>query len=182
MKRLLVFLTLPILLGSCATPLDQEPLPARPTTSETLVSPGVSLTRQPVIPRRFCSRPIGCAKVIPVHVNGETLVPPSDPKILGWWGAKAGAREGTTLIVGHTVHTGGGFLDDLAEVPVGASVAVSGHLYRVVSNRAVPKRKVAQIASKLFSQTGAPQLVVVTCTGYHPETGLYDSNVVMVAY
>lgn len=182
MKWLLVVLTLPVLLGSCSQNVDQEPLPVAPTTSEASVSPGVQVDRMPVIPRRFCSRRVGCATVVPIRLDGNTLVPPSNPQVLGWWGQKAGSSQGTTLLVGHTVHTGGGFLNDLMKVPVGASAAVSGHLYNVVSNRAVPKRKVAQIASRLFSQTGPPKLVVVTCTGYHPETGLYDSNVVMVAY
>lgn len=181
MKWLLVVLTLPVLLGSCSQHVDQEPLPTAPTTSEASASPGVQVDRKPTIPRRFCSRRVGCASVVPIRLDGNTLVPPSNPQVLGWWGSKAGSDRGTTLLVGHTVHTGGGFLNDLMKVPVGASAAVSGHLYVVVSNRAVPKRKVAQIASKLFSQTGPPRLVVVTCTGYHPETGLYDSNVVMVA-
>lgn len=183
MKWLLVVLTLPVLLGSCSQHLDQEPLPTAPTTSaaQERVESGRQVDRKPVIPRRFCSRRVGCASVVPIRLEGNTLVPPSDPSELGWWGQKAGSDQGTTLLVGHTVHTGGGFLNDLMKVPVGASAAVSGHLYTVVSNRVVNKRKVAQIASKLFSQTGPPRLVVVTCTGYHPETGLYDSNVVMVA-
>src|SRR5262245_62428417 len=53
------------------------------------------------------------APVIPVDLDGGTLVPHSDPQVLGWWGQPAGSAQGTTLLVGHTVSMGGGTLDDL---------------------------------------------------------------------
>jgi len=115
-------------------------------------------------------------------MDGNTLVPPDDPQVLGWWGSKMGAKRGTTLLIGHTVHTGGGFLNDLDQkAPVGSKITVSGVTRTVVSNRVLSKLKVAQIAPRLFSQTSAGKLVVVTCEGYNPVTGHYANNTVVVA-
>lgn len=160
--------------------MDQEPLPQTPTISAQPIVPRVEVNRKPVIPRQFTVEGRS-APVVKLLLQGDTLVPPSDPLVLGWWGAKVNSKRGTILLVGHTVHTGGGFLDDLEKVPVGSSVAVSGTSYKVVSNRVMSKEKVAQIAPKLFSQTGPSRLVVVTCEDYNPVTGHYASNVVMVA-
>lgn len=108
-------------------------------------------------------------------------MPPSDPRVLGWWGSKAGAKHGVTLLVGHTVHTGGGTFDDLEEVPVGTDVNVSGVHYTVTSNRIISKAELAQEATHLFSQRGSHRLVLVTCEDYDPATGHYGSNVVLIA-
>ena len=189
MKRLLLISLL--LLGACATPLEQEPLPQSPTTSVS-TDPSPSNTAagkgerrkvdlDPIIPRRLTLLGVGDAPVVALALQGDALVPPPDPKVLGWWGSKVNAERGTLLLVGHTVHDGGGFLDNLEKVPVGSSVGVSGASYEVVSNRVMSKLKLSQIAPKLFSQTGPHRLVVVTCEDYNPATGHYASNVVMVA-
>lgn len=180
----MVVLVTALLLGACTSQVDQEPSQPTPTTSRSerahIVQRQVDL--KPIIPRRFYSRRVGGAQVVPIQLFGNTLVPPADPSVLGWWGRKAGASKGATLLFGHTVHTGGGFLNDLRrKVPVGARIVVSGHVYHVVSNRDVSKLKVAQIAPRLFSQTGPARLVVVTCDGYNPVTGHYRSNTVVVA-
>ena len=101
--------------------------------------------------------------------------------MLGWWGRQAGAKHGVTLLVGHTMHTGGGDLDDLEDVRLGTVATVEGHHYRVTSNQVISKAALAQRATHLFDQAGAPRLVVVTCEGYDPATGDYDSNVVLTA-
>jgi hypothetical protein len=101
--------------------------------------------------------------------------------VLGWWGVPAGAKRGVTLLVGHTVHTGGGELDDLEDVALGSLAHVNGHDYEVVSNEVITKGELAERAPALFDQAGSHRLVVVTCEGYDPETGHYDSNVVLVA-
>jgi hypothetical protein len=121
------------------------------------------------------------APVIPVDLDGETLVPPSDPKVLGWWGQPAGARQGTTLLVGHTVSAGGGTLDDLEHTPVGEIANVSGVTYRVDSVEVITKAQLANRAPNLFDQTGPAKLVIVTCEGYDSVTRTYSENVVVVA-
>lgn len=183
MRRLLAVLILPVILGSCASTERQEPSHhVLPTTQESRAGTVVVPKHRPAtIPRRVAITSLGTARVVPLELTGSQLVPPNNPRVLGWWGRKAGADKGTTLLIGHTVHTGGGFLNNLSEVPVGASVAVSGHLYTVVSSRPMLKSKVAQKAAQLFSQGGRPKLVIVTCTGYNPATGIYSSNWVTVA-
>jgi hypothetical protein len=121
------------------------------------------------------------APVVPVDLDGETLVPPSDPTVLGWWGQPTGAAEGTTLLVGHTVSTGGGTLDDLEDTPVGEIAHVSGVKYRVERVEVITKAKLAKRAPSLFAQSGDPKLVIVTCEGYDPATGEYAENVVVTA-
>jgi len=121
------------------------------------------------------------APVIPLRLAGSTLTPPDDPRVLGWWGAPAGAKRGVTLLVGHTVHTGGGELDDLEDVTVGSLAHVNDHDYEVVSNEVITKEELSERAPDLFDQSGSHRLVVVTCEGYDPATGHYDSNVVLVA-
>lgn len=165
--------------------MDQESPQATPSTPTTSVRTENPVTLEadlkPVTPSIFSGESIGRAAITAVVMHGEELGIPDDPNVLGWWGAKAGAKKGTVLLVGHTVHTGGGFLDDLEDYPVGGSVDVSGRSYTVMSNRVLSKARLAQIAPQLFSQTGPPRLVVVTCEGYDPATGHYSSNVVMVA-
>ena len=113
------------------------------------------------------------------------LTPPDDPQVLGWWseGAPAGAVRGSTLVTGHTVHTGGGALDDLEDVPVGAGVRVDtegGAVdYVVTAVRVYSKGRLAQRAADLFSQSVPHRLVLVTCEDWNGAT--YESNVVVVA-
>lgn len=173
-----------VLLGGCATtsPAQQEPpTPQAPTASAPqVVAQGTAVHRRVVEPQKLKLGNIN-ASVIPLTLAGNALVPPNDPSVLGWWGTKAGAAKGVTLLVGHTVHTGGGALDDLETIPVGSDVEVSGVQYKVTSNDVISKTELARRAPHLFSQTGSHRLVVVTCEDYDPVTGHYRSNVVMVA-
>ena len=78
-----------------------------------------------------------------------------------------------------TVHTGGGEFDNLEDVPLGARGTVSGVPYTVISVEVISKAVLAERAPDLFDQSGKPKLVLVTCEGYEPSTGKYDSNVVV---
>lgn len=125
------------------------------------------------------------APVQPVHAPGRTLVPPSDPTRLGWWadGAEPGAARGSALIAGHTVHTGGGALDDLEEVRRGDAIVVrTDHgtiRYAVQSVHVYRKGRIADQAQQLFSQRVPGRLVVLTCEDWTGER--YLSNVVVTA-
>lgn len=126
------------------------------------------------------------APVVRVTETGRALTPPDDPRVLGWWGQPADSEVGTTLLVGHTVHTGGGQLDDLEDVPIGAVVHIGTGRhrivrYRVVRNVVITKAELARRSSDLFAQDGPSKLVVVTCEGYDPATGEYHDNVVLIA-
>ena len=123
--------------------------------------------------------------VLSIESQGRTLEPPSDPQVLGWWsgGARPGAARGSALVTGHTVHDGGGALDDLETLRAGAEVRVRterGSIrYVVDSVRVLDKDTIARQAPRLFSQEVRGRLVLVTCEGWDG-TG-YRSNVVVTA-
>ena len=125
------------------------------------------------------------APVVPIKAAGDVLVPPGDPATLGWWaaGARPGDRRGSALLTGHTVHDGGGALDDLEQLTAGDKVTVtvaSGPIRYVVSSvRTYSKGSLADHAQRLFSQEVRGRLVLVTCEDWNGST--YLSNVVVVA-
>jgi hypothetical protein len=125
------------------------------------------------------------AAVVPVRAPGGTLVPPSDPGRLGWWqpGAEPGARTGSALIAGHTVHSGGGALEDLEQLRRGSHVSVRtdrGLIHYVVRKVDIYRKgALADRAQELFSQKVPGRLVLVTCEDWDGERFL--SNVVVIA-
>lgn len=114
------------------------------------------------------------------------LTPPRNPRDVGWWDGSArwGSPTGQTLITGHTVHTGGGALDNLSNLQPGQRVAVSTPRkevwYSVTEVVVYTKKQLAEHAEELFGQEGRHgRLVLVTCKGW---TGHgYTSNVVVFA-
>ena len=86
-------------------------------------------------------------------------------------------------MTGHTVHDGGGALDDLEQLTAGDKVTVtvaSGPIRYVVSSvRTFSKGSLADHAQRLFSQEVRGRLVLVTCEDWNGST--YLSNVVVVA-
>ena len=187
MKRLLVGLLAVVSLTACGGAAT-EPLSSTASTQSEVDAPTVApvpaaaptAPADPTTPTRLRLDEID-APVVPLDLSGSTLVPPDDPTVLGWWGKDAGARHGVTLLVGHTVHTGGGDLDNLEDVPVGATARVSGVRYQVASVKVISKTALAEQAPRLFAQSGPHRLVVVTCEDYNPATGHYDANVVLTA-
>lgn len=123
--------------------------------------------------------------VLPVRAEGETLVPPSDPAVTGWWsdGVRPGARHGAALLTGHTVHDGGGALDHLESLEVGDPLRVrwrSGVLHYAVTAVSVhSKAEFADRAARVLRQEGPHRLVVVTCEDWDGSD--YRSNVVVQA-
>jgi hypothetical protein len=182
-RRLLIGLgcvTVLALTGCAAVGTEAHETPELEQQRVLAVSPAPAPAPDPTVPRHLTMAEIK-APVVRVHLTGSELLPPSDPTVLGWWGRKAGAAHGVTLLTGHTVHDGGGDLDDLEDVAVGTVATVSGVRYRVTSNEVISKTALAHRASRLFDQTGKHRLVIVTCEGYDPATGHYDSNVVLTA-
>lgn len=141
---------------------------------------------KPGVPRRVVIQRLGMdAPVVPISTAGNALTPPSDPQQLGWWsaGARTGARLGSALVTGHTVHTGGGALDNLELMRAGDRVTVytgRGIIpYDVRSVEVFGKGSVARHAKRLFSQEVRGRLVLVTCEDW--DGTQYLSNVVVVA-
>nr|WP_277602229.1 class F sortase [Nocardioides sp. KC13] len=125
------------------------------------------------------------ADVVPLAMEDGTLTPPADAALMGWWkgGAKPGADKGSVLIVGHTLHNGGGILDRLGEVDEGDEIVVrtkkDEFSYTVRSVRDLSKEQVAKRSSKLFDTDGEARLVVVTCDDWDGTS--FQGNTVVVA-
>ncbi|MFI5708891.1 class F sortase [Kribbella sp. NPDC051620] len=125
------------------------------------------------------------APVVGISAEQGELIPPSNPQTLGWWtgGAQPGARLGSAIITGHTVHTGGGAFDNLDQLQPGDLIKVTttrGQLgYRVTSVTTYRKQTLAKNASRVFDQTVPGRLVLITCEDW---TGkVYLSNAVITA-
>lgn len=117
------------------------------------------------------------APVVPVRMEGSVLTPPSDPDVLGrWWGP-----HHTRVLIGHTVHTGGGVLEHLDRFKRDDRIRVDGHVWLVRANRMLSKARVARAATRLFSSNRPGVLVMVTCSNYDWSTGVYRTNTVLRA-
>lgn len=175
--------------------------PAPSPAPDRAAPPGVDTTRdasyaaiRPGYPDRVVVPALDVdAPVLPIRAPDRTLVPPADPQVLGWWadGAQPGAATGSALVVGHTVHSGGGALDDLETLGEGDQVLVrstrteSGEgamrtmEYAVETVRVYRKGRLAQQAAELFSQEVDGRLVLLTCEDW--DGTRYLSNVVVTA-
>ena len=125
--------------------------------------------------------------VVPIKLEGNVLDPPRNVKQVGWWrgSAKPGARQGQTVITGHTVHTGGGSLNRLDHLQVDQRVTVittkARISYEVDEVEVLSRRELAEQAPELFGQDhGDGRLVLVTCTDWNGRE--YESNVVVIAH
>lgn len=126
------------------------------------------------------------APVVPITMTAQrALQPPRDPAVLGWWseGAAPGARTGSAVLVGHSVRTGGGALNELAALSQGDAIEVNGWgtalTYRVQSVEVLSKDQVARDAERIFNQSGSGRLVVITCEDW--DGSVWRSNVITVA-
>ena len=172
------------------SPTVSSALPTAPTTrSSEQVQPGRRSSEQvrPGRPKLLRLPALGvAAPVSRIGSEGSlNLTPPDDYSTVGWWslGPEPGSPVGTAIIAGHTVHTGGGALDDLEQMKVGDRVELArraGKLaYTVSSVRTYSKGKLAAKAEKIFAQDSPGRLAVVTCEDW---TGtVYLSNVVVIA-
>jgi LPXTG-site transpeptidase (sortase) family protein len=159
------------------------------TTAQQTVAAGarpVLAKPEPGSPRLVRVPPLGIsARVVPIRDSNDTLVPPSNAHEVGWWadGAKPGATLGSAVLTGHTVHTGGGALDDLDRVRPGDHVVVrTDHdtlRYTVKRVRIYDKSELALHATDLFSQEVPGRLVLVTCEDW--DGARFLSNVVVTA-
>jgi len=144
---------------------------AHPAAPELLIVPSIKLK----------------APVIPIDADANhVLHPPADVHKVGWWrgSAKPGSLTGQTLITGHTVHTGGGVMNQLGDLHPGAMIQVKTKIgileYKATKIFVYTKRELAKHANDLFGQDRAHnRLVLVTCTGW---TGSeYTSNIIVFA-
>ena len=165
---------------------ESSTTPSSPGPTQVIPDSVVPAADSGAAPRRVSVPALGIeARVLPVRVQDGTLVPPADPQELGWWrdGAGIGADRGSVLITGHTVHTGGGAMDHLADLDVGDEVTVETRTgvtaYRVVSVTYYPRQTLAAHADEVFDQSGPHRLVLITCDNWNGAT--YDGNTVAIA-
>ena len=126
------------------------------------------------------------APIQPIEVDNGVLDPPHNPRDVGWWrqSARPGATRGQTVLTGHTVHTGGGVMDDLGKLHQGQLVKVVTRkgtmVYRTTRVVTWSKDELAKNAVAIFAQKRSDlRLVLITCSGW---TGsYYTSNVVAFA-
>lgn len=178
---------------SASEPLRQVRFPASPDLRPKQSGAG---QRQPVTrsarsehagrPVRLVVRALDVdSAVVPISGSSGSLLPPSDPTVLGWWqeGAEAGAAHGATVVTGHTVHTGGGSFDHLDTLRAGDAIEVrttAGPIHYVVQHvRVLATTALARQAARLFALDGPGRLVLVTCDDWNGSE--YLSNAVVVA-
>ncbi len=127
------------------------------------------------------------APIVPIAVDSHrVLTPPSDYHEVGWWdgSAEPGSVTGQTLLTGHTVHTGGGVMNELGNMRSGDLIQIKTKLgtvdYAATDVFVYTKAQLAANANLLFNPTkGTNRLVLVTCTGW---TGsYYTSNIIVFA-
>ncbi|MFB6721008.1 class F sortase [Kribbella sp. NPDC056345] len=170
---------------------DESPPPAPKRVTPTTTRPSPAATSQP--PAARPGKPVRlsiprlqvAAGVLGISTQQGELIPPSNPRKVGWWndGAFPGARRGSAVITGHTVHAGGGAFDNLEKLRPGDVVGVTtakGQLgYRVTSVTTYRKQALAKNAARIFDQAVPGRLVLITCEDW---TGkVYLSNVVVIA-
>jgi LPXTG-site transpeptidase (sortase) family protein len=127
------------------------------------------------------------APIKPIEVNDDRVLdPPRNPRDVGWWvrSARPGATTGQTVLTGHTVHTGGGVMDDLGQLRKGQLVKVRTRngtmVYRTTRVVTWSKQELAERAVEIFSQQREHgRLVLITCSQWNGHA--YKSNVVVFA-
>jgi hypothetical protein len=176
--------TVPAVQTPATTDLTSQP-PPRP---ETPVVRGLPALTGP-IPRHLTLPSLQVnAPIVPVGLQpGGDLTVPDDPHLLGWWqgGARPGSRQGSVVIDGHvdTAAHGPGALFTLRQLRPGDPVVLSTNHgsshYLIVALRSYPK---ATLPAEVFTSTGPPRVVIITCGGaFDPTTRQYADNIIAYA-
>jgi hypothetical protein len=172
--------------NASTTPTRRTPPPAATSLPGARAKTGAP-QRTPLPPEQLDIPSLDVrAKVVPLTLDPmRTLVPPSDPRLVGWWAdsAPAGASRGTTVITGHRVHTGGGALNGVPRLRpdhrVTLQTADGPVSYRVSRIIVLGKAQLARDADRVFDDTGPARLVLITCGDWDGE--VFRSNVLVFA-
>jgi LPXTG-site transpeptidase (sortase) family protein len=187
---------IPDLFAKAVPEATSTPPVVDPTIDPETPSPQISVTPNPtLLGKRLeaAGKPVEVwvprlhvrSQVVPISGRTGELVPPSNPQELGWWqeGREAGAPQGSVVVTGHTVSTGGGAFDHLGELVPGDHIRVrtsaGSIVYVVQTSRDVPVAKLARTAKQIFRQTGDGRLVLITCSDFNGQ--IYLSNSVVYA-
>ena len=164
-----------------ASSRSAKPTPAR-TPARTAPAPAVPVTLAlPSLAVQATVRQV-------VTTNGVLGVPDNIADV-GWWtgSVRPGSAAGSTVIDGHvdSAVTGTGALFHLAQLQAGDPVTLTdaaGVLrhYRVYQRQVFVKHD--GLPADLFTTTGAPRLVMITCGGpFDRATRNYLDNIVVFA-
>jgi LPXTG-site transpeptidase (sortase) family protein len=124
---------------------------------------------------------------IGIDLKSGALGIPEDIKRVGWWrdGAEPGATTGTVLLAGHvdSATEGAGAFYALKSARRGDVVTLQAGgktlRYRVTGLRRVAK---AALPSSIYTRTGPPRLILVTCGGpFDARAGHYRDNIIVTA-
>jgi LPXTG-site transpeptidase (sortase) family protein len=124
---------------------------------------------------------------IGIDMKSGALGIPENIKRVGWWrdGATPGDEAGTALIAGHvdSAKAGAGAFYALKSARRGDTVSVTQGgktlRYRVTTIKTMRK---AALPTSIYTRTGSPKLVLVTCGGpFDAKSGHYRDNVVVTA-
>jgi len=176
--------------GRAESPIANSPPPAGPTSA-------VRATKSAAAPPEP-GRPVALslptlhvqAAVAPVVSTGADLAVPSDPAQVGWWMASALAGAGgATVVDGHVddAATGPGALyrvglGDLRSGDPVIITTVAGQRFTYRVNAQHVYRKSDGLPAGLFTGTGPPRLVLITCGGpFDSAQKSYLDNVVVYA-
>ncbi|MFJ2509361.1 class F sortase [Arthrobacter citreus] len=183
------------LLTGCTGPAAVSSTPAAPATasmSTTADSPaGV---RSPLRESAPVSIAVPSVRLdstlidLGLNPDGTVEVPATDPGApAGWYtGSPTPGELGPSIILGHVNATGGGpgVFADLRDLGSGDLINVS----RADGSIAVFRFREGHQYSKdnfptslVYGNTGGPELRLITCDGYNPETGQFDDNYVVYA-
>jgi len=161
-------------------------LPRGGLTSKGLAVTGPAAPAAPAVPVRLSLPTLGVSALVQdeVTTQGVLGVPP-DPAQVGWWTGsdRPGSPTGSTVLDGHvdSARTGASALYRLTELRAGDPIVVSDAqgrdvTYRVYARQVYPKHR--GLPGSLFTATGPPRLVLITCGGPFDGTARsYQGNV-----
>jgi Sortase domain len=183
--------------GITSAPITSSPSSAPPQPVRAAATrpshPAISPTTPamlPAAPAQLTIPTLGVhAPVQPVLTTNSQLDVPDDPLQLGWWAgsARIGATTGTIVIDGHvdSATAGPGALFRLTDLNAAARIVITTttgqhQTYLVTGRRIYPKTNA--LPPDLFTTTGPPRLILITCGGsFNATTHNYQDNMVLFA-
>jgi Sortase domain len=170
---------------SSPTPRAGTGLPTHSITLSRLPSGG---GRQPAALSVPAEQITGRVRAVGTDPRTRLLRVPNTTTRIVWWayGARPGDAHGSVVLAAHVDYNGKlGLFFDLDRTPIGAVVHVRRHdgqtiSYRVVGRQHVDKANLRQLG--IFTRSGRPRLVLITCGGsFDAATRSYRDNVVVAA-
>jgi LPXTG-site transpeptidase (sortase) family protein len=122
------------------------------------------------------------AGIIPVGVtrSGHLAIGRSVRDVYRWRSGVLPGQQGSAVLAGHTWSKGHGVFDDLGRLRPGNLVVVGRNRFEVTRVRRVTGMSRSAVAG-LFSDRGAPRLVLITCGDRNDLTGVYRTRIIVNA-